>query len=415
MSWDKTPQIEGRKMSLRAWAGAARRLAWRHKVTSAVLAACAAVAVAGGTVAATSGQGNQARGPEPAAAPFTLPALGRPSQDVSLSQYAGRPVVVNFFASWCAPCQKETPLLARFYRSEHGRVAVVGLDENDSLQAARKFLGTAGVSYPVGFDPSVQAASAYGVTGLPQTFFLDASHHIVKRVYGALTRADLTSGVALMDAGPHSRPGGATGATYHAALSGRPPAHGSGRRADTAQTASGPGLAAGGSWPAALQVSLNPHAAPELTAAAGRAYTAADEGPADCQTARPQKFSSRVWASASGAGSILGPKPPGLRMVSSKGVSSSITAVTAVASSRSSCPVARARSQVWMRVSVQTSRLTSHSNGMSPNMVPITRGDCCRSLTAASIASVAAGHLAATSSPAATTGGCDLLSMASTR
>ncbi len=223
MSWDKTPQIEGRKMSLRAWAGAARRLAWRHKVTSAVLAACAAVAVAGGTVAATSGQGNQARGPEPAAAPFTLPALGRPSQDVSLSQYAGRPVVVNFFASWCAPCQKETPLLARFYRSEHGRVAVVGLDENDSLQAARKFLGTAGVSYPVGFDPSVQAASAYGVTGLPQTFFLNASHHIVKRVYGALTRADLTSGVALMDAGPHSRPGGATAVTYHGTLSGRPP------------------------------------------------------------------------------------------------------------------------------------------------------------------------------------------------
>jgi cytochrome c biogenesis protein CcmG, thiol:disulfide interchange protein DsbE len=104
---------------------------------------------------------------------------------------------VNFFASWCTPCQRETPLLARFYRAEHGRVALVGLDENDVASSALSFTRAHGVTYPVGFDPEVIAASAYGVDALPQTFFLNASHHIVDRVFGALTQADLDQGIAL--------------------------------------------------------------------------------------------------------------------------------------------------------------------------------------------------------------------------
>jgi cytochrome c biogenesis protein CcmG/thiol:disulfide interchange protein DsbE len=104
---------------------------------------------------------------------------------------------VNFFASWCEPCKKETPLLARFYRAEQGKVAIVGLDENDVLGHATSFTRADGVSYPVGFDPHAVAASAYGVNALPQTFFLDARHRIVDRVFGAVTQAALRKGIAL--------------------------------------------------------------------------------------------------------------------------------------------------------------------------------------------------------------------------
>ena len=113
----------------------------------------------------------------------------------------GKPLVVNFFASWCGPCKTETPRLAAFYRAEHGKVAIVGLDENDTQANALSFTHADKVTYPVGFDPEMTAASAYDVGGLPQTFFLDARHRIVGRIFGAVTQADLDKGIALATKG----------------------------------------------------------------------------------------------------------------------------------------------------------------------------------------------------------------------
>ena len=107
---------------------------------------------------------------------------------------------MNFWASWCDPCQRETPLLASWYKQQHGHVIIVGLDENDNTANALKFAHAKGVTYPVGVDPVLAAANAYGVVALPQTFFLNAQHRIVDRVYGAVTQADLAKGVRLMDA-----------------------------------------------------------------------------------------------------------------------------------------------------------------------------------------------------------------------
>ena len=185
------------------WAGAARevwRTATRHKLASG-LVALAAVASLIAIALVASGPAGPAGPPgstaDPAAPAFSLPVLGQSAQKISLSDYAGKPLIVNFFASWCEPCQQETPLLARFYRAEHAKVAIVGLDENDVLGSATSFTHKEGVSYPVAFDPEVVAASAYGVAGLPQTFFLDARHRIVDRVFGAVTQADLNHGIAL--------------------------------------------------------------------------------------------------------------------------------------------------------------------------------------------------------------------------
>jgi cytochrome c biogenesis protein CcmG, thiol:disulfide interchange protein DsbE len=189
-------------MGQQTWQGALAevwRSAARHRIATGLIVVCVAGSLAAiGLVGAGSGSHDRAARPaDPAAPAFNLPVLGHSGQHVSLTDYAGKPLIVNFFASWCTPCQQETPLLARFYRTEHGRVALVGLDENDVASHAISFTRAKGVSYPVGFDPQTIAATAYGVDALPQTFFLNAKHRIVDRIFGAVTQADLSKGLAL--------------------------------------------------------------------------------------------------------------------------------------------------------------------------------------------------------------------------
>jgi cytochrome c biogenesis protein CcmG/thiol:disulfide interchange protein DsbE len=185
-------------MSTMSLPGAARRtagLARRHKVITGLVALFIAAVI---TVSLAT-TGTAAPPSYPAAAGFTLPALGQAGQQVSLSQYQGKPVIVNFWASWCEPCQRETPLLAGWYKQQHGHVVLLGLDENDTTASALKFARAKGVSYPIGFDPQVTVALAYNVDGLPQTFFLNAKHRIVDHVLGAVTRAELAKGLSLMN------------------------------------------------------------------------------------------------------------------------------------------------------------------------------------------------------------------------
>jgi cytochrome c biogenesis protein CcmG, thiol:disulfide interchange protein DsbE len=182
-----------------AWVG---RLIARNKLMTSVTAIFVAVAIAVSLASTRSGASTTTAKPAgPAAAhTFTLPALGKSGQQVSLSQYQGQPVILNFWASWCPPCQQETPLLASWYKQQDGHVVLLGLDENDTTANALKFAAAKGVSYPIGFDPNVTVALAYGADDLPQTFFLNAKHQIVDHVFGAITTAELAKGVRLMRA-----------------------------------------------------------------------------------------------------------------------------------------------------------------------------------------------------------------------
>jgi thiol-disulfide isomerase/thioredoxin len=182
----------------RAWL---RGLSTPRKISYLAAAVVLAVGVSV-VVTLAGGQAKATRksGPPPPAKSFALTRLGRPGSRVTLASYAGQPVMINFFASWCEPCQRETPLLAKFYLSMHGRVRVVGIDSNDETAAALRFVRKTGVRYPVGFDPfPAKTTTSYGVAALPQTFFLNARHQIVMHVLGPLTTKDLTKGVALMD------------------------------------------------------------------------------------------------------------------------------------------------------------------------------------------------------------------------
>jgi len=135
---------------------------------------------------------------------FTLAELGNPGRQLSLNSLAGRPVIVNFFASWCVPCRRETPLLARFFRARHGQVHIIGIDVSDTPRSALAFVHRTGVAYPVVTEPSTDpTVIAYDLPGLPDTFFLNSRHQIVKRVYGAVTQAELTAGAALIGPQAH--------------------------------------------------------------------------------------------------------------------------------------------------------------------------------------------------------------------
>jgi cytochrome c biogenesis protein CcmG, thiol:disulfide interchange protein DsbE len=181
-----------------------RRMTGRLRATGpAKLAAAVAIAAAAVTAISLIGASSSAKpgGPAPVPAkPFTLGVLGHPARHLSLASLAGQPVIVNFFASWCAPCKKETPLIASFYRSTHGHPTIIGIDVNDSTSAALAFVHRMGVRYPLAADPlPMKVATAWNLPGLPATFFLDSGHKIVKRVFGPVTRQDLTTGTALAD------------------------------------------------------------------------------------------------------------------------------------------------------------------------------------------------------------------------
>jgi len=187
-----------------------RRGRWPRPAVTAVAAVCAAAIAAVITIDTTGHRNTPVT--EPAAPAFTLPSLRDPAQMVSLSAYRGHPVIVNFFASWCGPCERETPILASFYRASTGRAVIIGVDADDNATAARHFVARDRVAYPVGFETTPAVTNAYGVSavGIPETFFLNSRHRIVKRILGDVTMRELTQESAVLD-GPHVSPAGTDG------------------------------------------------------------------------------------------------------------------------------------------------------------------------------------------------------------
>ncbi len=109
---------------------------------------------------------------------------------VSLASYRGKPLIVTFGASWCHPCREEYPLLVRAAAASD-RFAVVGVMHEDLPKDARAFVHEVHASWPVVNDDSNAISSAYGVVGLPQTFFITATGVIEARVFGITTKSAL--------------------------------------------------------------------------------------------------------------------------------------------------------------------------------------------------------------------------------
>jgi cytochrome c biogenesis protein CcmG, thiol:disulfide interchange protein DsbE len=143
--------------------------------------------------------------PGTAAPAFSLPALdgGAP---VSLSASRGTPVIVNFFASWCPDCRAELAAMATVARTSAGRVAVIGVDSNESSDAAAtRLLAAAHATYPVGLDDSATVASRYEVQALPVSYYLNAQGRVVGASLGPQTLRSLQVWVARLEGDGGSR------------------------------------------------------------------------------------------------------------------------------------------------------------------------------------------------------------------
>ena len=130
---------------------------------------------------------------------FTMRTLDGDS--VTLSDLRGRPVVLNFWASWCPPCRDEAPALRAFYADHraHGLVVLgVNVTAQDTVEAAQNFVVEFGLEYPIPLDEAGDVTDAYRVPGLPTTFLVDGDGIIRNVIMGPLSPADLRQGLALI-------------------------------------------------------------------------------------------------------------------------------------------------------------------------------------------------------------------------
>ncbi len=128
----------------------------------------------------------------------TVPLVGHPAPDftlttwdsasgqsIRLSALKGKPVILNFWASWCTPCNEETPLLqATWQRYRAAGVTFIGIDYQDQQQEARQFLQKYHVTYPTGPDTSGTISVDFGVSNVPSTVFIDRSGVVVRKILG---------------------------------------------------------------------------------------------------------------------------------------------------------------------------------------------------------------------------------------
>jgi cytochrome c biogenesis protein CcmG/thiol:disulfide interchange protein DsbE len=122
-----------------------------------------------------------------AAPPFTLLPVGG-GAPVSLASLRGRPVVVNFWSTWCVPCFEEHPVLRAAAQSLGPDVRFVGIVYEDEEAAVQAFLRAHGGSYPTLMDADAKTAIAYGVFGVPETYFIDPQGNIAAKFVGPLNR-----------------------------------------------------------------------------------------------------------------------------------------------------------------------------------------------------------------------------------
>ncbi len=137
-----------------------------------------------------------------AAPAFDLPTL-EGSRSVDLSDLRGQVVVLNFWASWCTECRLEHPNLeAAWQRYRDQGVVFLGVPFNDAVAASKGYAREEGGDWPLVQDPGSRVALAYGVSGVPETFFISRDGRVVDRVIGPVSYERLTDAISrLIEAG----------------------------------------------------------------------------------------------------------------------------------------------------------------------------------------------------------------------
>jgi cytochrome c biogenesis protein CcmG, thiol:disulfide interchange protein DsbE len=105
-------------------------------------------------------------------------------RQVDLADYAGKPLVINFFASWCPPCRQDAPRIAELARSYRGRVRVLGVAGDDTRSGVDHFVARYGWHFPILWDPHYDLFTTFGIANQPVTFIVDSQGHLRERFLG---------------------------------------------------------------------------------------------------------------------------------------------------------------------------------------------------------------------------------------
>ncbi len=138
--------------------------------------------------------------PDMSAPDFSV--LNADGDTVRLSDFEGKPVVLNFWASWCPPCKSEMPDFQDVFEAygENVHFVMVNLTDGtrETVAIAKAFIADKGYTFPIYFDTASEAASAYGIYSIPTTFFIDAEGNMVTYAQGALDAATLKKGIDMI-------------------------------------------------------------------------------------------------------------------------------------------------------------------------------------------------------------------------
>ena len=135
--------------------------------------------------------------PQTVAAPdFTV--LDWDGNEVKFSDYLGKPIVLNFWAHWCGPCQMEMPEFNAAYERLGGEVTFLMVHEGAAVDDGKDKVTEGGYTFPVVFDVDSSAGNLYGITAFPTTFFIDADGHLQAYYMGAMDANLLQQGIDLI-------------------------------------------------------------------------------------------------------------------------------------------------------------------------------------------------------------------------
>ena len=129
---------------------------------------------------------------------FVLPGIG--GGEIDLADFSGKPMVINFWASWCPPCRQEALVLEDAWRAHVDDVQFVGVDIQDADADAEAYVAEFDVTYPNGLDRKGRVTVDYGVIGLPVTFFVNKAGVVERRWVGAINRGRLEEWVGELTA-----------------------------------------------------------------------------------------------------------------------------------------------------------------------------------------------------------------------
>ena len=135
--------------------------------------------------------------------PETIPApdftvLDWDGNEVNFSDYAGKPVVLNFWAHWCGPCQMEMPEFNAKYEELEGEVTFLMVHVGADMDAGKEKVTEGGYTFPVVFDKDSQAAAFYGVSAFPTSFFIDKEGNLQAYYVGAVDGDLLQQGIDII-------------------------------------------------------------------------------------------------------------------------------------------------------------------------------------------------------------------------